>query len=223
VLQLATRAPPPLGRHRVVAVASPKSSVRSSCLRMLEHYNYLAELMVAFFPSFSTPTPRNTAAIATRMPASLSSPSPHPSTASPPALTPSSAPPHPRVASQPFPIHARTPERRRAVLPGRRLCLAVGRPTRTSPTPPKTSRRSSSTPSCFSPSSSPPPATSFAGIDGQISFPCSDSGQGPHCKPLNSSRVLSAKFQSFFMDLKPDLWKIIGMCRKIRKIPNLLG
>jgi hypothetical protein len=223
VLQLATRAPPPLGRHRVVAVASPKSSVRSSCLRMLEHYNYLAELMVAFFPSFSTPTPRNTAAIATRMPASLSSPSPHPSTASPPALTPSSAPPHPRVASQPFPIHARTPERRRAVLPGCRLCLAVGRPTRTSPTPPKTPKRSLSTPSCFSPSSSPPPATSFAGIDGQISFPCSDSGQGPHCKHFNSSGVLYAKFQSIPLFQISKVQKCLENHRKIRKIPNLLG
>jgi hypothetical protein len=42
----------------------------------------------------------------------LSSPSPHPSTAAPPALTPFSAPPHPRTASQPFPFPAWTPELR---------------------------------------------------------------------------------------------------------------
>jgi hypothetical protein len=161
-------------------VASPKSRARSSFLRTHEHYKYPAKLMLTFFSFFSTPTPQNATTIATRTPASSSSPSPHSPTAAPPALTPSSATPRPRIASRPPPFHARTPERRRAVLPSRRLCLAVGRLPRTSPTPPKTSRRSPFTPSCFSLSSPPPPATSFAGIDGQNPFPCSDSGQGPH-------------------------------------------
>jgi hypothetical protein len=115
---------------------------------------------------------------------------------------------------------ARTPEHRRAVLPGRRLCLAVGRPPRTSPTPPKTSRRSPFTPSCFSPSSPPPPATSFAGIDGQNPFPCSDSGQEPHCKLLISSRVLSAKFQSIPLFQISEVQKCLENRRKIRKMPN---
>jgi hypothetical protein len=109
---LATRTPPPLGRHRAAAVASPKSSTQSLCSHALEHYNYPTELLVAFFSSFSTSTPRNAVAIAARTPASLSSPSPHPSTAAPPALTPFSAPPHPRIASQPFPFPAWTPELR---------------------------------------------------------------------------------------------------------------
>jgi hypothetical protein len=121
------------------------------CLRALEHYNYPTELMVAFFPSFPTPTPRNTADIAARTLASLSSPSPHPSTAAPPALTPPLAPAHPRAAVRPISFPTRTPERRRAILPGRRLWLAVGRPTQTSPTPSKTPRRLPSTPSCFPP------------------------------------------------------------------------
>jgi hypothetical protein len=153
----------------------------------------------------------------------LSSPSSHPSTAAPPALTPPLAPPHPRAAVQPIPFPARTPERRRAVLPGRRLCLTVGRPTQTSPTPSKTPRRLPSTPSCFSPSSPPPLATSLVGINGQSCVPRSDSGQGPHCKHSNSSRVLYAKFQSLPLFQISEVQKCVENPRKIRKIPNLLG
>jgi hypothetical protein len=118
---------------------------------------------------------------------------------------------------------ARTPEHRRAVLPGRRLCLAVGRPTQTSPTPFKIPRRFPSNPSCFSPSSPPPPATSLAGIDGQSCVPRSDSVQGLHCKHSNSSRVLYAKFQSLPLFQISEVQNCVGNHRKIRKIPNLLG
>jgi hypothetical protein len=114
---LATRTPPPLGRHRAAAVASPKLSAQPLCSRALEHYDYPTELLVAFFSSFSTPTPRNAVAIAARTPVSSSSPSPHPSAAALPALTSPLAPPHPRAAFRPFFFPARTPERRRAVLP----------------------------------------------------------------------------------------------------------
>jgi hypothetical protein len=99
----------------------------------------------------------------------------------------------------------------------------VGRPVQSSPTPSKTLRRLPSTPSCCSPSSSPPPATSLAGIDGQRCPPRSDSGQGLHCKHSNSSRVLYAKFQSLPLFQIREVQKCVGIHRKSRKIPNLLG
>jgi hypothetical protein len=133
---LATRAPPPLGRHRAVAMASSKPSARSSCLCALEHYNYPVELLVASFSSFSTPTSQNAATTSTRTPASSSSPSPHLPTAAPPALTPVSATHHPRAAPRPFLFpRSDTGAPPRRFSPAAALGLTVGSAIRASPHP----------------------------------------------------------------------------------------